>query len=1103
MKDRLKQIKEIWDLSQYGFSKEVQAAGEEMREWLRAQSNDLTSYLFGIPEKLPSDDSLRTVAKEILKQFAPLKKSCQCTQVLSAVIKRGNEIGVYNICPPPISIYIKRDSSPFLLKDIPKLALVSKWQKCLWASVEPVSDTEDVLQKNNSADQEGGDALPCPANQSVDLAATASSSSKSIKRVHPWHKDPWQVNLGRVLASAALHGGLCHSSFLLALYEKLTSPLELINDISSMSFDLVVPKQPGSEFRRWFPDALTEMLYLRLPESTLAVLEATHANVKPVMSDVSTCIKMFFKAYLPKNDKAIPKNASAFVNTIHFQLATRLPMFLVTYACRRCVNHSIKPEAWKRIYGKMDRVIESLPEEKLDSMVEFDSDATEFDHLLPSWFATVKEALQGKNLSLAKGKIAMLHESFKMQSSSALNTVFSGWAWLMTHKGSASGNALALSTIRGYFSQVGQRVLGHSANLDLTTLPVNAFQEIYTQILEDAEGRHQRIKLAKGLREFHHYLAQIYQVEAISYSEVLGIGAAFNPVDANLITPEEFKAILDSPIISNLDISKTSSDHPDVKTIARLILILAFRSGLRRREILGLEVRDLLAASPCELLIRPHDHRSLKTKSSSRKPPLYALLPEDELAELINWQQKRLSEIKGKPGPHFLFAVADWRDLAISPDRIFDLLHNAIRTTTGDNSLKFHHLRHSFATWTLLQMMMVYLERQETSEQRPCWHEFFETHPEIDMMLGRAMEFVGTLMLPTGSTRKYLFADASLLGHAGPEMSLEHYVHCCDILLKLFLARQGVNPERPTIINASGLPYSSAHRHFKKEGLRGVLAAVRNAARSRTAICPDPKKKVISSQEPEVQPLAIKERLNNLWLCLHQLSEGKNKEQLVRRFGYTHEQLDLMAEAMRDLKEEKIYDRQFIHQASYGKNGNRRDFFPPPWPERIGSNFFETYAAPVWALFAQDKDLTRWGVVYYLKHAWKEKHFVIFKDPTDRQSASECMRFLYFLERIGIRRSMIKFVRMDKDTSSRYLLAWQRLLGLTSNDTIVFKAPPNTACDASKRWLGIAPQFKEDGKAPRTARGAEVFRFTLMMAFVDFRLTAKAKNAAPEDHTGQ
>jgi Phage integrase family len=134
------------------------------------------------------------------------------------------------------------------------------------------------------------------------------------------------------------------------------------------------------------------------------------------------------------------------------------------------------------------------------------------------------------------------------------------------------------------------------------------------------------------------------------------------------------------------------------------MLILGFRCGTRRMEAHGLEVEDLTDRSSAWLWIRPTEARQLKTSNAKRQLPLCeSFIRRNELDVLYSWKEKRIREGVSKECP-YLFAACelnangDTVTRQIPVQKLIRLIHRALRDATGDRSLHYHHLRHSFAT---------------------------------------------------------------------------------------------------------------------------------------------------------------------------------------------------------------------------------------------------------------------------------------------------------------------------------------------------------------------------------------------------------------------
>jgi hypothetical protein len=199
----------------------------------------------------------------------------------------------------------------------------------------------------------------------------------------------------------------------------------------------------------------------------------------------------------------------------------------------------------------------------------------------------------------------------------------------------------------------------------------------------------------------------------------------------------------------------------------RAYLVLGFRLGLRRGEILGLQVGDIHWGPEPLLYVRKNPHRSLKTRNAPRLLPLSALTGE-ERAILEQLTNERGAE-------QFLFfdappTAADLESPAVVA-RVSDLLFRV----SGDPAMHGHNLRHSFATWGLLGMLGPDLG--------------IDVHPYAEPWMRRTVNFGSRLHRDLSGSLHRLggrgSALATALGHGSEITSFQHYVHCLDLLLFL------------------------------------------------------------------------------------------------------------------------------------------------------------------------------------------------------------------------------------------------------------------------------------------------------------------------------
>jgi hypothetical protein len=176
-------------------------------------------------------------------------------------------------------------------------------------------------------------------------------------------------------------------------------------------------------------------------------------------------------------------------------------------------------------------------------------------------------------------------------------------------------------------------------------------------------------------------------------------------------------------------------------------------------------------------------------------------MPADEVDFLRSWLQQ-FSE----PLPEtLLFCMHHDKPFELIPEPfVFPQIRKALAMVTGDSSLHFHHLRHSFACWLLIRLAgnvtrlhgaANFLDHSEFSERR--------IQDIRSFLLGN--EYLG---------RKGAFAVSSLLGHADLATTFSSYFHLCDWLLCRDLSAQGALPsiDIEVMTNLTGLSRATVYR---------------------------------------------------------------------------------------------------------------------------------------------------------------------------------------------------------------------------------------------------------------------------------------------------
>ncbi|AMQ89616.1 site-specific integrase [Marinobacter sp. LQ44] len=313
-----------------------------------------------------------------------------------------------------------------------------------------------------------------------------------------------------------------------------------------------------------------------------------------------------------------------------------------------------------------------------------------------------------------------------------------------------------------------QRLLDYSPDvLSASTLDADEWQAIYDAILEVSPGDAGAIQAA--LSSWHEFLHTAYGLERVP-SEVSDGGG----VDAAILTETEFD-------IAKQQLLAAGGDYARMQLA---LLILGFRCGLRRSEAWSRRFEDfpglgVEGVQQPELLVRPTKTVGVKSASAVRRLPLAILLPEDEqrwLAEFILDRQRRLPT-NNRAAPVFADPVSG--DFRITEPLVFSDLTLLLRQVSGDDSFRFHHLRHSFASFNLIRLLELSDGQLLSSEGSPQFVSDADAHEGGSEPLWRRAGL--------GDPSMSLALLSQWLGHSSERVTLRSYAHVLDFLLGQYL----------------------------------------------------------------------------------------------------------------------------------------------------------------------------------------------------------------------------------------------------------------------------------------------------------------------------
>lgn len=632
-------------------------------------------------------------------------------------------------------------------------------QHAFWLGLPPTADDQRRTR--------GLLAQPSPFN----AALKQPRQRELIPCLADWFEAPptgAQAALGQILASAIVNGALLDPTWF-GPFLRAVQTMPLRQSRLCVEMEPADPEDTQHVYaypRRWFCDPITDLLIRRWRG-----LQVSSPDERARSAEAC------FSAFLTnRGQKAEVVTFERIVHEATLRWRLAMPGLLVSYAAGEGPSLSLPSTAWDRVESGR-----RMAAEKPTTQTE--SRSSVHRRRYPDPYQSLIFALKSDNPAEEVAKlIGRLPSGDDRLISHLLR-----WAALAigprgrTSEGRREWGQKRLyspaNTIVGYAGQIAD-LLSDKLDAKLGDMDAAQLDELYRTGFEEIEKPSDRNKALNGVHSFQGYLC--------SLSPELDVGDSYDEyreegrVSVNVVSSEDYQRA----------IAQLPGEGRDAR-LRRLVLMLAFRTGLRLNEILGLRHEDLASgADPLaggqllELYVRPHNSHFLKTQQSRRMIPLDVLLTPNELLALVTWRDEHATEARVRPSG-LLFTHAGGGSGRPVAGALKKQLVDALVRATGDEGMRFEHLRHSFATHLLACLLLP----REGTYLMPA--RGFDPHSISNDRRDRVIARVSGSERPG---RSALHIVSQLCGHGPVTTTLRWYAHMLDWSVGAFVNRRALQP---------------------------------------------------------------------------------------------------------------------------------------------------------------------------------------------------------------------------------------------------------------------------------------------------------------------
>jgi len=341
------------------------------------------------------------------------------------------------------------------------------------------------------------------------------------------------------------------------------------------------------------------------------------------------------------------------------------------------------------------------------------------------------------------------------------------WGRKLTTSGTDLYGSIKFNTVYQYLSMLSNLLIDEVGSSSFINMTPIYYEELYNLILETSNQK-DKSKLRNNLKDFHAFLLKLKLVPKLEWELVKpdNIDTEEYRSNAIIITPDEYTLCLD--LLE--DLGNTGKMDKTLSGLYSALIILGYRFGLRFGEALYLRYENIQSTDIDPFYIihtRNTEYRDIKSDIGTRQVPLIGKLSELEIniisAFFIRKTPRKSSDL--------VFFDKNDSSEVINPIKTSSDLHALLRHVTGDPSIVFHSLRHSFANRIYLLLLEERIGKIGPINKLANINTGSTSQSTVELLTGHA-------------SRHHIILDAiaALMGHSSVTTTFTSYIHITDFV---------------------------------------------------------------------------------------------------------------------------------------------------------------------------------------------------------------------------------------------------------------------------------------------------------------------------------